>query len=198
MMLGLIPGNGEGMALTTNLLKKCVVALIVAGAVAGCAGMALEGANIAKDKAEAEANMAAAQAGNAEAQYKVGKSLCCAIDEGGPSFYNTEEAVAWLCKSAAQNYAPAALKLGDIYSGNLVSGFRVMRRAAEKVIQPRTNLPVAYAWLHRSSALGNADAAEPAAKVWQKMTPAQQSQATALSSGKAPLACEWNQVMGPV
>lgn len=182
----------------TNLVHKWILVLIVSGAISGCAGVALEGANIAKDKAEAEANMAAAQAGNAEAQYKVGKSLCCAIDEGAPSFYNTEQAVAWLCKSAAQNYSPAALKLGDIYSGNTVSGFRVMRRAAEKVAQPRTNPPVAYAWLQRASALGNADAAGPAAKVWQTMAPAQQAQATAISNGKAPLPCEWNKVMGPV
>jgi TPR repeat protein len=181
----------------TSLVGKYIVVLGVAVAVVGCAGAALEGANIAKDKAEAEANMSAAEAGNAEAQYKVGKSLCCSIDEGGPSFYNTEQAVAWLCKSAAQNYSPAALKLGDIYSGNTVSGMRVMRRAAEKVIQPRTNPPVAYAWLQRAQALGNADAAEPAAKVWQAMTPAQQAEASALGSSKAALPCEWAQVMGP-
>ena len=183
--------------MATNLLHKCVAVLIAATTLAGCAGVALEGANIAKDKAEAQANMSAAQAGDAEAQYKVGKSLCCAVDEGGPSFYNTQEAVAWLCKSAAQNYSPAALKLGEIYAGNLVSGLRVMRRAAEKVVQPRTNLSVSYAWLQRATALGNADAAGPAADVWRKVTPAQQAQATALSSGKAPLACEWTQVMGP-
>ena len=182
----------------TNLLTRFSVVLSVLGALTGCAGVALEGANIAKDKAVAESNMAEAQSGNAEAQYKVGKSLCCAIQEGAPSFYNTQESVSWLCKSAAQNYSPAALKLGDIYSGSLVSGLRVMRRAAEKIASPRTNLPVAYAWLQRASALGNADAAEPAAKIWQKMTPQQQAEATALSSGKAPLACEWNQVMGPV
>jgi TPR repeat protein len=162
----------------------------------GCAGVALEGANIAKDKAVAEANMTDANAGNAEAQYKVGAALCCSIDEGGPSFYNTEQAVVWLCRSAAQNYAPAAQKLGEIYAGDLVSGLRVMRRVAEKVVTQRTNLPVSYAWLQKANALGSADAAEVSTKVFQRMTPAERATAAAMTGGSKPVPCEWNEVMG--
>lgn len=174
--------------------KAAVVAMALL--LAGCAGVAIEGASIARDKAEAEANMAAAEAGNAEAQFKVGKSLCCALDEDGPSFYNTQQSVSWLCRSAAQNYAPAALKLGEIYSGDIVSGPRMMRRVAAKVADPRTNLPISYAWYQRAANLGEAGGGKSAADLWVRMTPAQQAQAEALAKGQAPLACEWAQVMG--
>ena len=178
-----------------NLRRNAVAALMLLS-LPGCAGVALEGANIAKDKAVAEANMKEATAGVAEAQYKVGKSLCCSLDEGGPSFYNTEQAVVGLCRAAAQSHRPAAQELGGIYSGDLVSGLRVMRRVAEKVADPRTNLPVSYAWLSRAKGLGVADAANQADKVWQRMTPADQATATALTTGQKPLPCEWNAAMG--
>jgi TPR repeat protein len=174
-----------------------MVMVAVGVALAGCAGVAVEGASIARDKAEVEMNMSAAEAGNAEAQYKVGKSLCCALDNDGPSFYNTQQSVSWLCRSAAQSYAPAALKLGEIYSGDIVSGPRMMRRVAAKVADPRTNLPVSYAWYQRAASLGEADAGKSAAELWPRMNPTQQAEATALVKGQSPLACEWAQVIGP-
>lgn len=177
-------------------IRRTAAAALMLLSLSGCAGVALEGANIAKDKAEAEANMKDATAGVAEAQYKVGKSLCCSLDEGGPSFYNTEQAVMWLCRAAAQDHGPAAQKLGEIYSGDLVSGARVMRRVAEKVADPRTNLAVSYAWFSRARALGVADAANQAGKVWQRMTPADQAAAAAMAAGQKPLACAWNDVTG--
>ena len=182
------------MAKSVSILRAATAALLLM--LAGCAGVALEGASIAKDKAVAEANMKEAYAGNAEAQYKVGSSLCCALDEGGPSFYNTEQAVVWLCRSAAQNYAPAAQRLGEIYAGDLVTGVRVMRRVAEKIVSPRSNLAVSYAWLQKAKAMGNAEAGEQAAKVWNRMTPADRAAATAMTGGQQPVPCEWKEVMG--
>ncbi len=185
--------KGVGM-----LARVWMVGIVVAFglALAGCAGVAVEGASIARDKAEAEMNMAAAESGNAEAQYKVGKSMCCALDNDGPSFYNTQQSVAWLCRSAAQNYGPAALKLAEIYSGDIVSGPRMMRRVAAKVADPRTNLPVSYAWYQRAAALGEVDGGKAAAKIWTQMTPTQQAEAEGLAKGQSPLACEWSQVIG--
>jgi len=180
----------------TTMFRRKGAALLLLMLLPGCAGVALEGANIAKDKAVAEANMKDANAGNAEAQYKVGAALCCSLDEGGPSFYNTEQAVVWLCRSAAQNYAPAARRLGEIYSGDLVAGVRVMRRVAEKVVDPRTNLPVSYAWLQRAQTLGISEAGGQAAKVFERMTPAERATAATLTSGAKPLACEWGEVIG--
>lgn len=182
------------MARNTTIRMAAIASLLLLPS--GCAGVALEGASIAKDKAVAEANMKEAYAGNAEAQYKVGSSLCCALDEGGPSFYNTEQAVVWLCRSAAQSYAPAAQRLGEIYAGDLVTGVRVMRRVAEKIASPRSNLAVSYAWLRKSQALGNAKAGEQADKVWERMTPADRAAATAMTGGQQPVPCEWKEVMG--
>ena len=165
-------------------------------ALAGCVGAATEGANIAKDKVVVSNNIAAAQTGNAEAQYKVGKAMCCSLDEGGQGFYNTPQSVAWLCKAASQNHGPAAFKLGEIYSGDVVSGVRVLRRVAQKVAGSSTEPAVAYAWLRRAEALGVADARKPAAALWAGLTPDDRTEATALVTGTKPLPCEWSKVTG--
>lgn len=49
-----------------------------------------------------------AAAGDPEAQYQLGVSYCC-----GTGFYSTSEAIAWWCKSAAQNHPLAIEKLRE-------------------------------------------------------------------------------------
>lgn len=95
---------------------KLVCAGLLLVALAGCAAPILEGANITRDKVIINNNIDAANAGDAEAQYKVGNALCCSLDDDESGFYDTQKSVAWLCKSAAGGYAPAELKLGKIYS----------------------------------------------------------------------------------
>ncbi len=162
---------------------------------AGCVGAATEGANIARDKVVVSNNIAAAQTGNAEAQFKVGKALCCSLNEG-EGFYNTPQSVDWLCKAAAQNHGPAALKLGEIYSGDVISGARVLRLVAQGVAGTTTEPAVAYAWMRRAEALGVADARKPASALWADLTPAQRGDAEAMVTGRTPLPCNWSTVVG--
>jgi TPR repeat protein len=157
---------------------------------AGCVGAATEGANMAKDKVVAKSNMDAAKAGDAEAQYKVGKALCCSLNEG-EGFYNTPESVSWLCKAAAQKHGPAAQKLGEIYAGDVITGVRLMRRVAQTVAGTTTRPAIAYAWLRRAETLGVADARKSATDLWSNLTDPERAEATALVSGKKPLLCEW-------
>lgn len=182
-----------------NVLKRMVgaVGVLALLALAGCVGAATEGANIAKDKVVVSKNIDAARAGNAEAQYKVGKAMCCSLDEGGQGFYNTPQSVAWLCKAAAQNHGPAAMKLGEIYSGDVVSGVRVMRRVAQKVAGSSTEPAVSYAWLRRAEAFGVSDARKSAAALWADLKPDERAEATALVTGQKPVPCEWNEVNRP-
>ena len=162
---------------------------------AGCVGAATEGANIAKDKVVVSNNIAAAQGGNAEAQYKVGKALCCSLNEG-EGFYDTPKSVGWLCRAAAQNHGPAALKLGEIYSGDVISGVRALRRVAQGVAGTTTRPAVAYAWMRRAEALGVADARKPASALWADLTTAERGEAEAMVTGRTPLPCEWSAVVG--
>lgn len=164
-------------------------------ALAGCVGAVAEGANITRDKVIVSNNMAAAQAGDAEAQYRVGDALCCSLNEG-EGFYDTPQAVDWLCRATAQSHGPAAYKLGAIYAGDVVEGIRVMRRVAQKVAGSSTDRAVAYGWLRRAEALGVGDAREAGTALWAKLNAAERAKAEAMVLGRTPLPCTWNEVIG--
>lgn len=177
-----------------STIARAAAVLAVLG-LGGCVGAVTEGANIARDKAVVSNNMAAAQRGDAEAQFKVGSALCCSLNEG-QGFYNTPQSVSWLCKAAAQNHGPAAQKLGEIYSGDTISGARVMRRVAQLAAGSTTNPAVAYVWMDKAEALGVAAARKPAEDLWASLTPAQRSDAEAMVTGKKATPCEWRDVTG--
>lgn len=168
--------------------------LLLLPLLAGCAGVAAEGANVARDKLVVQNNIEAARAGNADAQYKVGDALCCSIHEG-EGVYDTPMSVAWLCRAAAQGHGPAALKLGEIYSGDVISGLRVMRRVGQKIAGSTTDGPVAYAWLHRAETLGVKGANAAAGELWGTLTPGERDEASAMANGQRPLPCEWQDVV---
>jgi TPR repeat protein len=163
-------------------------------AVSGCVGAALEGANIAKDKAVLAKNIEAARAGDIEAQYRVGNALCCSLNEG-KGFYNTQKSVEWLCRAARRNHGPSAQKIGEIYTGNVVSGVRVLRRVAQRVVGSSTNDAVAYAWLDRAATNGVADARIQANELWRAMTDPERAQADAYVRSRAAPPCNWPDVI---
>ena len=52
--------------------------------------------------------LSAAQAGNAQAQYAMGKSMCC----GNGNVYNESDAMAWFCQAAKQGHRDAQFEMG--------------------------------------------------------------------------------------
>ena len=175
-------------------MRIFVLACLVLLGVSGCAAPILEGANITRDKVIIDDNIDAANAGNAEAQFKVGDALCCSLDDDEAGFYDTQKSVAWLCKSAAGGYAPAELKLGKIYSGDRVEGVRLMRRAAQAVAGSEENRPVAYAWMSLAWAHNVEDAESHAKSLWSDLTPEQRDAAKTMVEKGPPFPCEWNDV----
>lgn len=171
-------------------------ALPLLGLLGGCIGAAAEGANIVRDRAVFNNNIAAAQAGDVEAEYAVGAALCCSINEG-EGFYNTPVAVSWLCRAATQGHGPAALRLADIYSGDVVDGIRLMRRVAQGVAGTSTNLPVAYAWAVRADMRGVEGARSTVDALWADLAPEDHLLAQGLATDHSrPLPCEWDEVIG--
>jgi len=162
---------------------------------AGCAGVVTEGANITRDKLIVSNNIQAAQSGDAEAQYRVGDALCCSINEG-QGFYDTPKAVAWLCQAAAQSHGQAAYKLGEIYSGDVVSGVRVLRRVAQSVAGNSIDRAVAYGWFRRAEVLGVDGAREAGSELWADLGADERGRAEALVLGRTPLPCTWDEVFG--
>lgn len=162
---------------------------------AGCAGAAVEGANIARDRLIASNNQAAAQAGDAEAQYRLGDALCCSVNEGD-GFYDTPKAVGWLCRAARQNHGPAAYKLGEIYAGDVVDGVRVLRRVAQKAAGSSTDRAIAYGWMRRAEILGVGEARAAGTDLWIRLSTAERAKAEAIVLGRSPLHCTWDEVFG--
>jgi len=173
-----------------------LVTVLLLPLLAGCVGVAAEGANIAKDRVILASNLEAAQAGDVEAQYRVGKALCCSLNEG-EGFYDTPRSVEWLCTAARQGHGPSAYKLGEIYSGDVISGLRVMRRVAQRVAGSSTNPVIAYAWMQRAEEFGVEDAGPSARALWQDLSAHQRSTARVmLQADSEDLPCEWQQVIG--
>ncbi len=161
---------------------------------AGCASVAVEGAQAAKSEVVISRNIDEAKAGDAEAQYKVGNAYCCSVHEGS-GLYNTKTSVDWLCRSAKQDYAPAMVKLGKIYSGDVIDGVRLSRRVAQGLAGSSTNLPVAWAWLQLAADRGEDDAEKRASGVWDDLNEDDQAHARQIYEQDLSAPCAWGDVI---
>ena len=121
-------------------------------ALTGCAAAAIGGGTYAVKAAKRDELRPQAQAGDAEAQYRLGQSWCCM----GPGF-DTQTATEWLCKAAAQDHALAAYELGRIYDGEVsrtpAPGQKLLRLATAK-----RSTAHALAFYELAASLGNAAA----------------------------------------
>jgi|MEHZ01.5.fsa_nt_MEHZ011567443.1_1 hypothetical protein len=167
----------------------------ISATVSGCVGVVSESANIAKDRAVASSNMEGAKKGDRVAQYKVGKSYCCSLDDDKELFYSTEASVAWLCRSARQEYGPAALKLGEIYSGDTISGVRILRRLASKIAGTNTANAVAYAWFRKAQDYGESEAQEKSDDLWKSLDKKTRAEARSYINGEERLPCLLKEVI---
>lgn len=170
-----------------------VLSCFVLPALAGCVGTAMEGANMAKDEVAYRNYIEAARSGDAEAQYRVGDALCCSLGDR-QGFYDTRKSVEWLCRAAAQGYAPASRELGQIYSGDVVDGVRLLRRVAEGVSDRPEDPVVSYAWLKIAARQGASEAEADAEALWSELDQTEKARAGRLVAGGEPLPCHWDEV----
>lgn len=179
-------------------MKLLDVKVIVAGLgltwLSGCATLAIEGANAAGSEAVIALNIDAAREGDAEAQYKVGSAYCCSIHEGS-GLYNTQTAVEWLCRSARQDYAPAMVMIGKIYSGDVIDGIQLSRRLLQGVAGTSENIPVALAWLRLAEDRGEKDALEQADGALEKLSEEERARMDEVYAQGLAAPCDWNDVI---
>jgi TPR repeat protein len=118
----------------------------------------------------------AANAGDPEAQYRLGRAYCCGI---GPK-YSTSKAIKWYCKSAKRGYLPAQLALADLYSdyGATPTGY---------LGKPAADFVNAYLWYTVAASKGDQHAFERRHDLGNMMDPAD------ISAAKQ-LATRWRQV----
>lgn len=146
-----------------------IVVVLASTLMAGCVGVAVESAHISSDTLIRNNHTQAALAGDAEAQYKVGTSYCCAPRNDADAFYNNQKATEFLCQAARQNHAKAAYDLGKIHSGNTIDGIRLLRRAATLVRDENLdNEVIAYYWFNQAALNGSAEATEALNKLGKK------------------------------
>ncbi|MBU1619590.1 MAG: hypothetical protein KJ556_08390 [Gammaproteobacteria bacterium] len=99
-----------------------LTALCVCILLGSCIGIATEGARATHSEIIRDQYLADALAGDAKAQYEVGKSYCCSPGGQSDGYYNSQKATGFFCLAAAQGYGPAALMLEKFI---LVFGLKV-------------------------------------------------------------------------
>jgi len=160
----------------------------------GCVGAISETVNITKDKIIISKNLEEAQSGDPEAQFKVGNSLCCSIGDSNKGFYDTKKSIEWLCRSAESEYGPAAFKIAQIYSGDTVSGVRVIRRISSKIVGKKSVPAVSYSWFLLAEKYGEKDARKHADSMWASLDEKEREEAREYVTGQKKLPCLWADV----
>lgn len=146
-----------------------LILLLISFCLPGCVGVAMEGAHITNATTTRDKYMPAALEGDPEAQFKVGKSYCCAPKNDVDAFYNNRKATEFLCKAARQQHARAAFELGKIYTDDTIDGIRLLRRAATAVRgDDLENKQIAYYWYNQAKLHGYKDAAEAMATMGEQ------------------------------
>lgn len=172
-----------------NTTKMIAGSLFIAAlALPGCVAAGIGGTTYAVKASQRGDLEPKANAGDAEAQYKLGKSHCCM----GPGF-STQTATEWLCKAAAQDYAPAQYELGRIYAGDLsrtpAPGQKVLRAALAKS-DPITS----YVWFQRAANQGDEKAEDRAARIYEALTEYEAAAAEAQLANWQDMACLYDAV----
>lgn len=179
--------------------KRVALLLTLSMGLPGCFAPIVEGARQGADAAKRGSLQASAEAGDAESQYKLGKTYCCESGVGiqkSASVYDNELATGWLCKSARQNYGPAQYELALIYAGEHSSGIGLLAKAKGLLTEEALALPVAATYASLALRNGVQDAASLKQKINTKLTPEQQAAQTQSLATWADAPCSWGEVIG--
>lgn len=168
---------------------RVLAVLSLATVLTGCAAAAIGGGTYAVKATQRDDLQPSADAGDAEAQYRLGKSWCCM----GPGF-DTQKATEWLCKAATQGHESAFYELGRIYDGEVsrtpAPGQKLIRFATAK-----RSLAHAVAFYGLAAKMGNSDAESRKEALAKKLDTVQQSQAASISSDFSST-CTYEDVFG--
>lgn len=153
-----------------------------------CVGMAIKGSTLAVKSIGRGELEQLAEAGNADAQYQLGKSHCCT----GAGF-DTQLATEWLCKAASQGQRDAMYELGRIYLGELSRTPAPMQKLRQLVTSKESRVHAWY-WLDKAESLAQPDAAHKLLTLDGQITDEERQQAAALTNTLASIPCEHDDV----
>ena len=164
-----------------------VILLASANLLAGCVAAGIHGTTYAVKSSDRSSLEPAAEAGNPEAQTKLGISYCCR----GPGF-STQKATEWLCKAAHQDYAIAQYELGRIYSGD-TSRTPAPGQKLTHLALAKKNEPLSLMWFELAASNGHEKAAERTADLRKEMGDEDVGTAEALSADWRSASCHYDQ-----
>jgi TPR repeat protein len=153
-----------------------------------CVGMAIKGSTLAVKSIGRGELEQLAEAGNADAQYELGKSHCCA----GAGF-DTQLATEWLCKAAGQGQRDAMYELGRIYLGELSRTPAPMQKVRQLVTAKESRVHAWY-WLDKASNLAQPDAGRKLRTLEGRITAEERQQAAAMTNTSESFPCEYDDV----
>lgn len=168
---------------------------VLAISLSGCVGSAVR---TGIDMNDRSSNLSLAEAGDAKAQYQVGKSWCCAL--GGwdipvaDQVYDTETASEFLCRAALQNFGPAQLELARLYSGRVTHS--LMPILVRAVAPPPTDMAAALMWADLAST-NKVDGAEDLRRsLAGEASPEARAEAARRSTEWQSAPCTWRDTIG--
>ncbi len=172
---------------TSNAATIAILLLAAASGLSGCVAAAVHTSTYAVKGAPRDELAPKAEAGDAGAQYELGKSYCCM----GPGF-DTQTATEWYCKAALQESADAMYELGRIYLGDVsrsVAPGQKLRALAAKKSPAHAHL-----WLSRAAEAGHADARLLLAKLDKDIGGVDLAAAERLAAEWPNVSCEYSDV----
>lgn len=177
---------------TTHQTKSsfCALLIVMAVVLSGCVAAAVNTTAIAVKSAPRGELQPQAEAGDANAQYELGKSYCCM----GPGF-DTQRATEWFCKSARQGNADAMYELGRVYLGD-VSRSPTPGQKLLRAISAKRDHANAYLWLSRAAAADHPDAVAKLDELKNSINDDDLSEATNLDASWPNVPCEYSDVFG--
>lgn len=160
-------------------------------ALGGCVAAAVNTTTLAVKSSGRDDLRAAAEAGDAVAQYELGKSYCCM----GVGF-DTQTATRWFCRAARQENRDAMYELGRIYRGD-ISRTPAPGQKIRRAMSAKTSDAHAYRWLARAAAADHAEAGRLLADLERDISPADRDAAAALDLDWRAAPCEYGEVFPP-
>lgn len=154
----------------------------------GCVATTLHSSTLALKSVPRSELRSNAEAGDAIAQYKLGKSYCCM----GPGF-DTNTATHWYCQSAKQGNSDAMYELGRVYSGD-VSRTPAPGQKLRRHLLPKRSPAHAYLWLYRASSLEHSGAQEKLTKLSARINTEHLATAQQFVNDWSNVDCEYNDV----
>jgi len=126
---------------------------------------------------------ARADTGDVKAMFKLGESF----------EKNPRSASKWYCLAAKKGYEPAQYKLGQLYTGNLLSG---VKRAINPFSRTPADKTAALLWLEVAIAHGSNDAIRDGLELRRQMSRDEIAQAMRRKRDWKAAPCTWAEVFG--